>query len=240
MNEQPEILDADDVPVNQLIGVDNVNGELVQRKDVTDRAQIELYNEAFENLTIKERRFVNAFCEHGNATRAYKEAGYAYRTESTAGSSAHKMRYKEKIQLAIQERFKLLAMKGSATVSESEALEELSKIVWSKDSSEGAKLKALDMLLKVNGTYNNVGETKGEVVVVLGDDIVENVAITKGENSIESIALNEYGINLDGDGEAQVIDYSNKNKETERLFEKLEAEAELIRDVFSDDEEEEA
>lgn len=218
--------ELEELPVNELVSM---------RKDVQDRTDVELYHEAFEGLTIKERRFITAFCEHGNATRAYKEAGYAYRTESTAGSSAHKMKHKPKIQYAIQQRFKLLAMKGSAIVTESEVLEELSNIIWNKESSEGARLKALDMLLKVNGSYNAETETKGEVVVVLGEDIVQNVDTDDGSKSIESIALNEFGVTFDSDNEEQVIDYSIEKEETKRLFEKLEAEEELIQDVFYDE-----
>ena len=106
-----------------------------------------------EKLTVRERRFVNAYAQHGNATQAYKDAGYTVKNDNVAGIEGHKLKNKPKIQQALAERIEYLSM-HSATMSKGEVVEEISKVAWSDDSSEAARLKALEMLGKIYGIFN--------------------------------------------------------------------------------------
>ena len=106
-----------------------------------------------EKLTVRERRFVNAYAQHGNATRAYKEAGYTVKNDNVAGIEGHKLKSKPKIQQALSERIEYLSL-HNATMGKGEVVEEISRIAWSEDSSEAARLKALEMLGKIYGVFN--------------------------------------------------------------------------------------
>ena len=106
-----------------------------------------------EKLTVRERRFVNAYAQHGNATRAYKEAGYTVKNDNVAGKEGNFLKNKPKIQQALSERIEYLSL-HSATMGKGEVVEEISRIAWSEDSSEAARLKALEMLGKIYGVFN--------------------------------------------------------------------------------------
>ena len=106
-----------------------------------------------EKLTVRERRFVNAYAQHGNATQAYKDAGYTVKNDNVAGREGHALKNKPKIQQALAERIEYLAL-HNATMSKGEVVEEISKVAWSDDSSEAARLKALEMLGKIYGIFN--------------------------------------------------------------------------------------
>ena len=106
-----------------------------------------------EKLTVRERRFVNAYAQHGNATRAYKEAGYTVKNDNVAGREGHALKNKPKLQQALSERIEYLSL-HNATMGKGEVVEEISRIAWSEDSSEAARLKALEMLGKIYGVFN--------------------------------------------------------------------------------------
>jgi phage terminase small subunit len=57
-------------------------------------------------LTVKERRFIDGYLGScaGNATQAYRLAGYKARTANVAASSAHKLLRKPKIVAAVTAR----------------------------------------------------------------------------------------------------------------------------------------
>ena len=106
-----------------------------------------------ETLTVRERRFVNAYAQHGNATQAYKDAGYKVKNDNVAGKEGNFLKSKPKIQQARSERIEYLSL-HSATMGKGEVVEEISRIAWSEDSSEAARLKALEMLGKIYGVFN--------------------------------------------------------------------------------------
>ena len=106
-----------------------------------------------EQLTVRERRFVNAYAQHGNATQAYKDAGYKVKDDNNAAREGSNLKNKPKIQQALTERIEYLSM-HSAQMNSLEVAEEISKIAWDAKSSEAARLKALEMLGKIYGMFN--------------------------------------------------------------------------------------
>lgn len=64
-------------------------------------------------LNERQRAFVREFCVDFNATRAYIRAGYS---ESGAGESAHKLLKDAEVELAVEERKRVLLAKFEASV----------------------------------------------------------------------------------------------------------------------------
>lgn len=119
-----------------------------------------------EKLTIKEKRFVNAYATHGNATQAYIDAGYSYKDRQAAGIEAYKIKNKPKIQRAVDERLEYLSV-HTAVMSKGEVLEELSKVAWDDEVSEGAKLRALELLGKSYGLFSESKNTETTINIKL-------------------------------------------------------------------------
>ena len=71
-----------------------------------------------DGLSTRERRFVSEFMACGNATEAYRRAGYS---EKSADANAARLRVKESIRTAIakaeQERWKRLQMTGDEALA---------------------------------------------------------------------------------------------------------------------------
>lgn len=55
-------------------------------------------------LTLKQQRFADEYIISGNATEAHKKAGYAWKSENTAGVNGHKLLKNHKIAAAISKR----------------------------------------------------------------------------------------------------------------------------------------
>lgn len=103
-----------------------------------------------EGLTLKQDRFVDGIiATNGNGVRAAEIANYNG-SYSTLGVTAHDNLKKPKIQAAIAKRLKPI-------MNNSEILEELSEIGRHKpkEYTEKGKLKALEMLGKYGGLFND-------------------------------------------------------------------------------------
>lgn len=117
-------------------------------------------------LTLKQRRFIDAYIETGNATEAARRAGYSEKTAYATG--AENLR-KPQIQKAIQER--LDAMEAAKTATPEEVMQHLTaamrgeireECIVSEGTGEGCsrarimkkqisahdRLKAAELLLK--------------------------------------------------------------------------------------------
>lgn len=55
-------------------------------------------------LTLKQQKFCDEYIISGNATEAYKKAGYAWKSENTAGVNGHKLLKNHKIAVALAKR----------------------------------------------------------------------------------------------------------------------------------------
>ena len=59
-------------------------------------------------LRIKQKRFADEYIISGNATEAYKKAGYSVSSDRVAGVEGHKLLKNPKIKSYIDERLRIL------------------------------------------------------------------------------------------------------------------------------------
>lgn len=113
-----------------------------------------------------------AFVKLGNATQAYKEAGYTTKSEVCMASNAWRMLRNEKVKQRIA---KLQAEIRSAKMMDiAERREVLANIARDSESTKQDVIKAIDTLNKMDGAYLNRTEITGGVPVVICDDITED------------------------------------------------------------------
>lgn len=119
-----------------------------------------------------------AYAKSGNATEAYKQAGYKVRSDGAAGVNANRLLKNAKVQARLRSIRDEIA--SEAIMQPKEMQEWLSKVVRGEEremSGESAllrdRLKAADLLGKMQGAFldRKEVEMKGVVPVVLKDDI---------------------------------------------------------------------
>lgn len=71
-----------------------------------------------KKVTEKQRRFVDFYIELGNATEAYKKAGYKWNTDNQAAVSSSKLLRNAKVQKAVRNRVQELADAKKADLDE--------------------------------------------------------------------------------------------------------------------------
>jgi phage terminase small subunit len=82
------------------------------------------------NLTEKQKRFADYFIELGNATEAYKRAGYSYASDNIAGVEGHKLLKNPKVRAYVDEN---LGQKDKERIaSQDEVLEFLTSVMRGK------------------------------------------------------------------------------------------------------------
>jgi phage terminase small subunit len=146
-----------------------------------------------DGLTIKQQKFVDEYIISGNATDAYKKAGYAWNSENTAGVNGHKLLKNHKISIAIAKRSKeaadnrIMDVTEALAISSSIARGEIQRS-YSKqyDRIENKVIKEIDYefvpaieerqrslehILKVNGAFLDRKEITGDISVTFIDDI---------------------------------------------------------------------
>lgn len=142
-------------------------------------------------LNLRQQKFVDEYCKTGNISQAAKKAGYA---ENTAESQGRRLLENGRIHAAIATRMKEAHTQNVADTTE--ILEYLTSVMRGQHEDEvvmnigkgngitaaekvaakvGAKerLKAAEMLAKVNGLFLNKQELEisNAVTVVINDDI---------------------------------------------------------------------
>ncbi|HEL2164400.1 TPA: terminase small subunit [Streptococcus suis] len=70
------------------------------------------------DLTIKQKKFADEYIISGNATEAYKKAGYRVSSDRVASVEGHKLLRNPKIKTYIDERLKILESEKIATQEE--------------------------------------------------------------------------------------------------------------------------
>lgn len=107
----------------------------------------------FSPITYKERIFVQEYCKHGVLRTAAIAAGYS---ETSAHTMANKLLHKPAVQLAILKRQQ--ALSNIAIINREWVMLELAEIVEELKSKPvidtNTQLKALDMICKLSGFYN--------------------------------------------------------------------------------------
>lgn len=121
--------------------------------------------------------FCLAYARCGNATQAYKQAGYKVKNDNSAAASAAALLRNPKIQSRLQEIH--AKIESEKIMGPKEMQERLTAIArqTARDPSDKAPdykdaLKAMDQLARMSGSYAaDKLEVSGELPVVLRDDI---------------------------------------------------------------------
>lgn len=144
-------------------------------------------------LTLKQQKFIDEYIISGNATEAYKKAGYAWKSENTAGVNGHKLLNNHKISIAIAKRSKEAAdsrimdvtealaisssiARGEIQRSYSKQFDRIEKKVIKEIDYEFVpaieeRQRSLEHILKVNGAFLDRKEITGDIAVTFIDDI---------------------------------------------------------------------
>ena len=77
-------------------------------------------------LSVKQQKFIDEYIISGNATDAYKKAGYAWKSENTAGANGHKLLKNHKIATALKERSESIS--NSKIMDQQEVMERYTAI----------------------------------------------------------------------------------------------------------------
>lgn len=129
-------------------------------------------------LTQKEQAFINAYMEHGNGTRASKEAGYtSYKTDGSHAVNANRLLKNSKIAEEIKRRQE--AAKKSSIATAQEVMEYFTRVMngeekdqFGLDAPLGERTKAAQELAKRTIDLENrlAGKPDGVVSIKLDWD----------------------------------------------------------------------
>ena len=146
-------------------------------------------------LTIKQEAFCLEYAGSGNATEAYKKAGYSVESDNAAAVNANRLLRNAKIQLRLQEIAKEVAAPKIASVQEiqefltavmrQEKKEEEIVVVGDSDFREAVTkektppistaIKAAETLAKLQGAFRtDINITGALPVIISGDDELED------------------------------------------------------------------
>lgn len=130
-------------------------------------------DEKYNNLTEKQKRFIDYYIETGNATEACKKAGYKGNNLNNVGSENL-----AKLGKFIQE--KMQQKQSSRIASQDEVLEYLTAVMrgeekdsFGLDASLQDRTKCAELLGKRYGTFKEKVDLTGKLPVVICDDITE-------------------------------------------------------------------
>ncbi len=102
-------------------------------------------------MTERQEKFCREFLKTGNATQAYKKAGYGTKDYDARAVNASRLLKTDKVRERLEELRKKAEAKEILSASQIRAL--LTNIATDKDSSKLEVMKALDILNKMNGEY---------------------------------------------------------------------------------------
>lgn len=127
----------------------------------------------YNNLTEKQKRFIDYYIETANATESAKRAGYSARTAKNIGAENL-----TKLNFFIQQ--KLEEKESQRIASQDEVLQYLTKVMrgeekdqFGLDASLQDRTKCAELLGKRYGTFKEKVDVTGNVPVVIQDDIIE-------------------------------------------------------------------
>lgn len=121
-----------------------------------------------KKMTARQRRFAEYYAEYGNATQSAIKAGYS---EKYAHTNASKLLNVEEVKEYIRE----LTEKGQREriMSALERQVMLSDIIRDKSEYIGARLRAVEILNKMTGSY--ITDDGGEDVYKKLDDVLSSI-----------------------------------------------------------------
>ena len=106
-----------------------------------------------------QENFCVEFVRCGNATQAYKNAGYKVRSDNTAAVCAAKLLRNTKVQSRIAELREELDSQKIMDATERREL--LTQFARDDDTNKTDRLKAMDLLNKMDGVYINKTQVSG-------------------------------------------------------------------------------
>lgn len=109
------------------------------------------------------RQLMENFCleivQSGNGTEAYKKAGYKVKSDNAAAVGAAKLLRKAKVQKRIAELRS--EMDSRKIMDAAERRELLTQFARDDDTNKTDRLKAMDLLNKMDGVYINKTQVSG-------------------------------------------------------------------------------
>lgn len=106
-----------------------------------------------------QEKFCIEFVRCGNATEAYKRAGYKARTDKVAGTAAARLLGNVGIQRRIVELQS--EMDSHKIMDAAERRELLTRFARDEDTGKTDRLRAMDLLNKMDGVYINKTQISG-------------------------------------------------------------------------------
>ena len=106
-----------------------------------------------------QENFCVEFVRCGNATEAYKKAGYKVRSDNTAAVCAAKLLRNAKVQSRIAELREELD--SHKIMDAAERRELLTQFARDEETAKPDRLKAMDLLNKMDGVYINKTQVSG-------------------------------------------------------------------------------
>ena len=127
----------------------------------------------YNNLTEKQKRFIDYYIETANATEASEKAGYTGKNLNRIGSQ-NLSKLDKYIKIKLQEK------EEQRIASQDEVLQYLTKVMrgqekdqFGLDASLQDRTKCAELLGKRYGTFKDNVNVTGKVPVVIEDDITE-------------------------------------------------------------------
>lgn len=128
---------------------------------------------AKSKLNQRQEKFCREVVKNGgNATKAYKDAGYVATDDDTANANASRLIASDKVQERLRE---LRAPEEEEDImSIKERRQKLTAIVRDSELSAQDWMKAIDLLNKMDSLYLQRQEVTGAVPVTIIEDVPEN------------------------------------------------------------------
>ena len=119
---------------------------------------------AYDDLTLKQRRWVDAYLMTGNATESARRAGYKG-NDHTLGSVGGENLTKPEIQSALKERGAKAELRRIADADE--VLETLTTIARGEVPVDASRIRALELLGKRYRLFGDEEQSKSAPILVL-------------------------------------------------------------------------
>ena len=128
-------------------------------------------------LNVRQEAFCLHYAKSGNATEAYKAAGYKPRNENVANANAVRLLRNDKIQARLAELTQEMASDKIASAKEIQ--ERLTAILRMQQQQEQTvmvrdALKAAELLAKMQGAFDTTLKVDLTVPVFAGEDNIED------------------------------------------------------------------
>lgn len=113
-------------------------------------------------LNERQQKFCEFYAKSGNATEAYRNAGYSAKSEASLGVSAHKLLKNAKISEELAKLGNITRTNAIASITEIK--EFWSKVLGSSEEEMPHRLKASELLVKSEGGFLDKVEHSGTTV----------------------------------------------------------------------------